>query len=135
MAIEIIRDTFLAFRCFMTLSPVLYVRYFIWLLDLVFRYVLRKEFIFLPYRTITNDIIYIIVGQHGDLDLENKANDSFVPCITNIKSFGSTFQFSLETQHTIGYGQKLVIFRITSKHIDISSKKNIYVITLAYKQL
>ena len=42
--------------------------------------------------------------QHGDLEPENAANSSFVPCVTNIKNFASSFLFSVETQHTIGYG-------------------------------
>jgi hypothetical protein len=70
----------------------------------------RRSFTFLQKNCHLRVIVFSCsICQHGDLELENKANDSFVPCITNIKSFGSTFQFSLETQHTIGYGQKLVI--------------------------
>ena len=41
---------------------------------------------------------------HGDFEPENIANGSFVPCASEIKDFTSCFLFSLETQHTIGYG-------------------------------
>jgi hypothetical protein len=34
-------------------------------------------------------------------------NDTFIPCVTNIKNFASAFLFSVETQHTIGYGGRL----------------------------
>ena len=33
-----------------------------------------------------------------------QANESFIPCASAIKDFTSCFLFSLETQHTIGYG-------------------------------
>lgn len=29
-------------------------------------------------------------------------NDTFIPCVTEIKSFATAFLFSVETQHTIG---------------------------------
>ena len=47
--------------------------------------------------------IYFLL-QHGDLEPSNVANKSFVPCVTDIKNFASSFLFSVETQHTIGYG-------------------------------
>ena len=49
-------------------------------------------------------IWYITFLVHGDFDPENMRNESFVPCATAIKDFTSCFLFSLETQHTIGYG-------------------------------
>ncbi|XP_015590645.1 inward rectifier potassium channel 2 isoform X2 [Cephus cinctus] len=49
---------------------------------------------------------WLIVYTHGDLDLENKNNDSFTPCVRDIRGFTSCFLFSVETQHTIGYGSK-----------------------------
>jgi len=45
---------------------------------------------------------YIVVLAHGDL-AEDKAEDHVV-CVDNIQDFTSCFLFSLETQHTIGYG-------------------------------
>ncbi len=47
---------------------------------------------------------YLTFLQHGDFDAENRANDSFVPCASAIEDFASCFLFSVETQHTIGYG-------------------------------
>jgi len=57
-------------------------------------------------------IWYLIVWSHGDL-LEHhlpgspaQANGSWIPCVWQIKSFTSCFLFSIETQHTIGYGSR-----------------------------
>lgn len=47
---------------------------------------------------------YIIFTVHGDFDEANLANETFVPCASAIVDFTSCFLFSLETQHTIGYG-------------------------------
>ncbi|KAJ8939655.1 hypothetical protein NQ318_012088 [Aromia moschata] len=35
------------------------------------------------------------------------ANETWTPCITNVNSFTSCFLFSVETQHTIGYGGRV----------------------------
>eukprot|EP00095_Tigriopus_kingsejongensis_P004647 maker-scaffold29_size597861-snap-gene-3.9 protein:Tk04647 transcript:maker-scaffold29_size597861-snap-gene-3.9-mRNA-1 annotation:"g protein-activated inward rectifier potassium channel 3-like isoform x3" len=47
---------------------------------------------------------YLTILQHGDFEEVNQTNASFVPCVDSIKDFTSCFLFSLETQHTIGYG-------------------------------
>ncbi|CAH1104027.1 unnamed protein product [Psylliodes chrysocephalus] len=48
---------------------------------------------------------WLIVFTHGDLSEEHiNGTDPWVPCITNIRGFTSCFLFSIETQHTIGYG-------------------------------
>ncbi|XP_046660931.1 ATP-sensitive inward rectifier potassium channel 12-like isoform X3 [Homalodisca vitripennis] len=48
---------------------------------------------------------WLIAYTHGDLEPENLKPDSgWTPCVDNINSFVSCFLFSLETQHTIGYG-------------------------------
>ena len=47
---------------------------------------------------------YLTFLQHGDFDPENLANETFVPCVSAIQDFTSCFLFSIETQHTIGYG-------------------------------
>ena len=39
---------------------------------------------------------------HGDLN--QAKDDDHVNCVDNVESFTSSFLFSLETQHTIGYG-------------------------------
>ncbi|KAI4456366.1 inward rectifier potassium channel [Holotrichia oblita] len=49
-------------------------------------------------------IWWLISYTHGDLDLENMHNETWTPCVSNIKGFTSCFLFSVETQHTIGYG-------------------------------
>jgi len=47
-------------------------------------------------------IWYLVVLIHGDLS--PNIPDGHVFCVDNIKDFTSCFLFSLETQHTIGYG-------------------------------
>ena len=51
-------------------------------------------------------IWYVTFWQHGDFLPENQPpnNTDFRPCADNIIDFTSCFLFSLETQHTIGYG-------------------------------
>ena len=45
---------------------------------------------------------YLVAYVHGDM-ADDKPDDHTV-CVDNIKDFTSCFLFSLETQHTIGYG-------------------------------
>ena len=47
-------------------------------------------------------IFQIFVLSHGDLN--QAKDDDHVNCVDNVESFTSSFLFSLETQHTIGYG-------------------------------
>ncbi|KAJ8664348.1 hypothetical protein QAD02_006010, partial [Eretmocerus hayati] len=52
---------------------------------------------------------WLIVYAHGDLEPRSDISDSnvtFVPCVEDIHGFTSCFLFSVETQHTIGYGSK-----------------------------
>ncbi|XP_017888097.1 inward rectifier potassium channel 2-like isoform X2 [Ceratina calcarata] len=51
---------------------------------------------------------WLIAYSHGDLNPDNYTNPniSFTPCIVDIRGFTSSFLFSIETQHTIGYGSK-----------------------------
>ncbi|XP_076161601.1 ATP-sensitive inward rectifier potassium channel 12 isoform X3 [Ptiloglossa arizonensis] len=53
-------------------------------------------------------IWWLIAYSHGDLNPENYNNPNltFTPCIVDIRGFTSSFLFSIETQHTIGYGSK-----------------------------
>lgn len=55
-------------------------------------------------------IWWLISYTHGDLDHLLDANETELesPCITNIKGFMSCFLFSVETQHTIGYGNRYI---------------------------
>ncbi|XP_056406170.1 inward rectifier potassium channel 16 [Hyla sarda] len=48
-------------------------------------------------------IFWIIAFQHGDL-----SNMDLTPCIDNVHTFAGAFLFSLETQTTIGYGNRCV---------------------------
>merc|ERR1719348_52787 len=51
---------------------------------------------------------YIIAYAHGDFEeghLPHQQEDSgWVPCVYHVSDFASIFLFSVETQHTIGYG-------------------------------
>ncbi|EFX88146.1 hypothetical protein DAPPUDRAFT_311738 [Daphnia pulex] len=53
---------------------------------------------------------WLIAFTHGDLEPEhlpdNQGASGWKPCVGNIHGFASTFLFSIETQHTIGYGYR-----------------------------
>ncbi|CAD6220766.1 GSCOCG00011585001-RA-CDS [Cotesia congregata] len=51
---------------------------------------------------------WLIVYSHGDFNNDDfsTANKTLTPCVEDIHSFTSCFLFSVETQHTIGYGSK-----------------------------
>jgi len=52
-------------------------------------------------------IYYSIALIHGDFTEEHLGpNSSWIPCISAVDGFASSFLFSLETQHTIGYGTR-----------------------------
>ncbi|XP_023942566.1 G protein-activated inward rectifier potassium channel 3 isoform X1 [Bicyclus anynana] len=55
-------------------------------------------------------IWWLIIFTHGDLSPPDDPSVPFVPCLTNVNSFTGCFLFSVETQHTIGYG-----FRTTNE--------------------
>ncbi|XP_071525645.1 ATP-sensitive inward rectifier potassium channel 12-like isoform X1 [Panulirus ornatus] len=48
-------------------------------------------------------IWYMIIKVHGD---DQAVNEEHIPCIQNVKTFTASFLFSIETQHTIGYGSR-----------------------------
>ncbi|KAL3054021.1 hypothetical protein OYC64_006366 [Pagothenia borchgrevinki] len=50
---------------------------------------------------------WVIALLHGDMDHLDE-DDSFVPCVTMVKTFVAAFLFSIETQTTIGYGARCV---------------------------
>ncbi|KAK7077093.1 Inward rectifier potassium channel activity protein [Halocaridina rubra] len=52
-------------------------------------------------------IWFMIIKVHGD-DMADDENH--IPCVSNVKTFTGSFLFSIETQHTIGYG-----FRYTTE--------------------
>lgn len=53
-------------------------------------------------------IWWLIAFTHGDLEPDhlpsNQTESDWMPCVLNIHGFTSCFLFSIETQHTIGYG-------------------------------
>jgi potassium inwardly-rectifying channel subfamily J, other len=55
-------------------------------------------------------IWWLIAFSHGDLEPnhlpENQEESGWTPCVVNIYNFASCFLFSVETQHTIGYGSR-----------------------------
>ena len=55
-------------------------------------------------------IYYFICSLHGDFMEENLSTNGtksdWVPCILETDGFAACFLFSLETQHTIGYGTR-----------------------------
>ena len=51
-------------------------------------------------------IYYAICYLHGDFMAENQSNEDWKPCISAVDGFAAIFLFSLETQHTIGYGTR-----------------------------
>ena len=54
-------------------------------------------------------IWYLLFWIHGDFDPELNQSGNFTPCVSDLKHyapFTSSYLFSLETQHTIGYGFK-----------------------------
>ncbi|XP_068243076.1 ATP-sensitive inward rectifier potassium channel 12-like isoform X2 [Palaemon carinicauda] len=54
-------------------------------------------------------IWFMIIKVHGD-DIADEGDESHKPCIYNVRTFTGSFLFSIETQHTIGYG-----FRYTTE--------------------
>ncbi|XP_062560595.1 G protein-activated inward rectifier potassium channel 3-like isoform X5 [Armigeres subalbatus] len=53
-------------------------------------------------------IWYLISYSHGDIAAHAMGDTQHEPCVTCIYGFTSAFLFSLETQHTIGYGNRFV---------------------------
>merc|ERR1719342_1578373 len=51
-------------------------------------------------------VYYIICFTHGDFSEEHLLQKDWKPCIQSADGFASIFLFSLETQHTIGYGTR-----------------------------
>ena len=51
---------------------------------------------------------YLTFLQHGDFDEANRKNATFRTCVSAIEDFTSCFLFSVETQHTIGYGGRYI---------------------------
>jgi len=83
------------------------------LVDLQWRYLFLIFFAsFLLSWLLFACIWHLLFWIHGDLeeehlpDAELVASGNYTPCVYSIYDFTSTFLFSLETQHTIGYGYR-----------------------------
>jgi potassium inwardly-rectifying channel subfamily J len=63
-------------------------------------------------------IWYIIIYYHGDLE-EDHLPDKQEANGWNMQNFASVFLFSIETQHTIGYGGRMML--IQENISDLSS--------------
>ena len=50
-------------------------------------------------------IWWLISFSHGDLD--KKGQEGYTPCVIGIEDFTTALLFSIETQHTIGYGGRM----------------------------
>jgi len=83
---------------------------FVTILDLKWRYTLLAFMTsFMLSWLVFGFIWWLIAFAHGDYLEENKArmaNNTFTPCILANENFASAFLFSVETQHTIGYGSR-----------------------------
>uniref|UniRef100_A0A0N4ZRD2 Inward rectifier potassium channel irk-1 n=1 Tax=Parastrongyloides trichosuri TaxID=131310 RepID=A0A0N4ZRD2_PARTI len=68
---------------------------------------------FLLSWVVFGSIYYLIVYINGDLT----KTDERLTCIANVRSFSSAFLFSLESQHTIGYGFRYMTENCPPAHI------------------
>ena len=80
------------------------------ILDLKWRYTLLAFLAsFMISWLIFGFIWWLIALLHGDYEEDNMLrmeNGTFIPCVLANKNFASAFLFSVETQHTIGYGSR-----------------------------
>ncbi|XP_043209554.1 ATP-sensitive inward rectifier potassium channel 11-like isoform X2 [Amphibalanus amphitrite] len=54
-------------------------------------------------------VLWWLIGvAHGDFDEQNINNEAWIACVHNVKDFTGSFLYSLETQHTIGYGYRYI---------------------------
>jgi len=79
------------------------------MLDIQWRYVHLLFFVaFLGSWYLFALLWWLIIYYHGDFEEdhlpENQEANNWTPCVWQINNFASVFLFSLETQHTIGYG-------------------------------
>jgi len=65
-------------------------------------------------------IYYMICLTHGDFSPEHLDQPDWLPCIAETDGFASIFLFSLETQHTIGYGYRQTTTNCSEAMIVVS---------------
>ncbi|CAH0563765.1 unnamed protein product [Brassicogethes aeneus] len=76
---------------------------------------------------------WLIVYTHGDLTDHSALNETeWIPCIENIKSFTSCFLFSVETQHTIGFGGRTITEECPEAIFVMCTQSIVGVITQAF---
>ena len=71
-------------------------------------------------------IYFIISYIHGDFSEENLLNTDWNPCIQAVDGFSAVFLFSLETQHTIGYGTRMPTTECPDAQLVVSFQVRIY---------
>lgn len=49
-------------------------------------------------------LYWLVSHAHGDFEAQHNNSSNFIPCIRQIYDFRSCLLFSIETQHTLGYG-------------------------------
>ncbi|XP_013401886.1 G protein-activated inward rectifier potassium channel 3-like [Lingula anatina] len=49
---------------------------------------------------------WLIAFSHGDIEAYQKGDSDWKPCVNEVYSFTTALLFSVETQHTIGYGSR-----------------------------
>merc|ERR1719341_1904401 len=79
------------------------------MLDIQWRYVHLLFFVaFLGSWFLFALLWWLIIYYHGDFEEDhlphNQGESGWTPCVWEIRNFASVFLFSVETQHTIGYG-------------------------------
>jgi len=67
---------------------------------------------------------YAVAASHGDTNPDAKGLNE--TCVTNMHTFTSAFLFSVETQHTIGYGSRSVLFLLRVSKIAFFVRDSIF---------
>lgn len=90
---------------------------------------------------------WLIAYSHGDLWPENQHNGTWTPCVANLDSFAAAFLYSVETQHTTGYGSRtptaecteaillLCIQSIIGVMIQVPTKTRVYLVFDYYSRI
>eukprot|EP00094_Tigriopus_californicus_P005726 TCALIF_05519-PA protein Name:"Similar to KCNJ12 ATP-sensitive inward rectifier potassium channel 12 (Gallus gallus)" AED:0.30 eAED:0.39 QI:0/0.66/0.57/1/0.66/0.85/7/0/406 len=105
-------------------------------IDMPWRYViLAFSLSFLITWTFFGFLYWIIAHAHGDFEEDNlpdginQKSGNFTPCVWGIYNYASCYLFSLETQHTIGYGTRQTSEDCSSAIIVMSIQSIVGVLT------
>lgn len=105
-------------------------------IDMQWRYViLAFSLSFLITWTVFGFLYWIIALIHGDFEEDNlpdginQKSGNFTPCVWGIYNYASCYLFSLETQHTIGYGTRQTSEDCSSAIIVMSIQSIVGVLT------